>query len=52
MEGNSEDKDGGHDDRNDVEGDHGDWPPVPALEHLNVTQLYQKDVDHAHRTKE
>ena len=48
MQGNSQDEHDGDDDGDDVEGDHGDGAPVPAVKHGGVTQLDQEDVDHAH----
>ena len=48
VQGDCQNKDSGHDDGYEVEGHHRDRPPVPALEHLGVAQLYEEDVDHAH----
>ena len=52
MQSHRQDEDRGHDDGDEVEGDHGDGPLVPALEHRRVAELYQQDVDHAHGTEE
>ena len=48
MKSNGKDEHDSDDDGDDVEGDHGDGPPVPAVEHGGVAQLYEEDVDNAH----
>ena len=48
MKSYGKDEHDSDDDGDDVEGDHGDGPPVPAVEHGGVAQLYEEDVDNAH----
>ena len=52
MQSHRQHEDHGHDDGDDVEGDHGVRPLVPALEHGGVTELHQEDVDDTHGTQE
>ena len=48
VEGDRKDKHRSHDDGDDVEGDHGVRPLVPAGEHGGVAELHQEDVDDPH----
>ena len=52
MKSYGKDEHDSDDDGDDVEGDHGDGPPVPAVEHGGVAQLDQEDVDHTHRSEQ
>ena len=52
MKSYSKDEHDSDDDGDDVEGDHRDGPPVPAVEHGGVAQLDQEDVDNAHGTEQ
>ena len=51
MKSDSENKDNGDDDGDDVERNHGDGSSIVALEHGSVTELYQENVDDSHGTK-
>ena len=48
MQSHGQHEDHGHDDGDDVEGDHGVRSLVPAGEHGGVAELHEEDVDDPH----
>ena len=48
MQSHRQHEDHGHDDGDDVEGNHGVRPLVPAGEHGGVAELDEEDVDNPH----